>query len=256
MKGPTDHLPMRFDRRFLVMVIRFVLGALFAITSHTAFAFTFVPTADEWATWPAFCRARYVTFDYLVTAELQDQVSQAEIEHWKTVLGPTAFLHVHHYCAALSVFNQAMTDNDPADRQSKLVAALTDGLYTLERIGSKDPLAPEVVSLVARIQIELGRSSDAEKWLAKVIADQPAADRPYLVLAMIKRKAGNTQVAVDVLEQANRATDFKSAEINYTLGLLYFDRHDYVSARECATRAYSLGYPLPGLKNKLIGIGQ
>lgn len=42
-----------------------------------------------------------------------------------------------------------------------------------------------------------------------------------------------------------------NAEIHYNLGLLYVATNDLEKAEQHATKAYELGYQLPGLKNKL-----
>lgn len=47
----------------------------------------------------------------------------------------------------------------------------------------------------------------------------------------------------------------ESAEINYNAGLLFVDLKDYDKAVACAKRAYEFGYPLQGLRRKLIKIG-
>ena len=68
-------------------------------------------------------------------------------------------------------------------------------------------------------------------------------------------------LAVGNLNTAERALlgaselDSQSPEIAYNLGLLYIRKGDYVKARDYAVLAYSNGYPLPGLKNKLIEKG-
>jgi Tfp pilus assembly protein PilF len=46
------------------------------------------------------------------------------------------------------------------------------------------------------------------------------------------------------------------AVVNYNLGLLFAERKDYAQALPLAEKAYSLGFPLPGLKNKLVAAGQ
>ncbi|MDQ2694517.1 MAG: tetratricopeptide repeat protein [Pseudomonadota bacterium] len=48
----------------------------------------------------------------------------------------------------------------------------------------------------------------------------------------------------------------KLPELHYNLGLLYVDRQEYDLAREHAKKAYALGYPLPGLRNKLTAANQ
>jgi tetratricopeptide (TPR) repeat protein len=47
----------------------------------------------------------------------------------------------------------------------------------------------------------------------------------------------------------------KSSEIQYNIGLIHYDRKEYQLAAERARRAYDLGYPLPGLRNKLKAAG-
>jgi tetratricopeptide (TPR) repeat protein len=44
--------------------------------------------------------------------------------------------------------------------------------------------------------------------------------------------------------------------INYNLGLAYLQRKDYAQSLVYAKKAYALGFPLPGLKNKLIAAGK
>jgi len=42
-----------------------------------------------------------------------------------------------------------------------------------------------------------------------------------------------------------------SADLQYNMGLLYFDQKEYALAKRYAKRAYQLGYPLSGLQRKL-----
>jgi Tfp pilus assembly protein PilF len=42
---------------------------------------------------------------------------------------------------------------------------------------------------------------------------------------------------------------------HYNLGLLYLRKKDYAQARASAQQAYALGFPLPGLRNKLQAAG-
>jgi hypothetical protein len=64
-----------------------------------------------------------------------------------------------------------------------------------------------------------------------------------------------TAQAKDVLLQGNAATEGKSTEIHYFLGLVLIDLHDYDEAQKHAIEAYALGHPLPGLKDKLAAAG-
>lgn len=44
----------------------------------------------------------------------------------------------------------------------------------------------------------------------------------------------------------------ENAVINYNLGLAYARQNDYANAKIHAKKAYAAGFPLPGLKNKLV----
>ena len=59
--------------------------------------------------------------------------------------------------------------------------------------------------------------------------------------------------AEDALEQYQEAVNVApfNANINYNLGLLYLKKKNYEQAVVYAKKAYGLGFPLPGLKNKL-----
>lgn len=62
----------------------------------------------------------------------------------------------------------------------------------------------------------------------------------------------------DALEQLRFAEEYLPDDINlqYNLGLAYFQAKEYDKAREYAKRAYDRGFPLQGLKNMLIKAGK
>lgn len=61
----------------------------------------------------------------------------------------------------------------------------------------------------------------------------------------------------EALEEYQRAVKLMpdSAEAHYNLGLLHADMLEYQDAKKHAERAYELGYPLPGLMEKLRSAG-
>ncbi|MDB5936861.1 MAG: hypothetical protein JWQ01_4205 [Massilia sp.] len=66
---------------------------------------------------------------------------------------------------------------------------------------------------------------------------------------------GKTEGAFQMFREA-AALSPENATINYNLGLAYFQKKDYNNALLYAKKAYSLGFPLPGLKNKLAAAGK
>lgn len=62
----------------------------------------------------------------------------------------------------------------------------------------------------------------------------------------------------DALEQYQEAVRLEpdNANINYNIGLLYLKRKNYEESVAYAKKAYELGFPLPGLRNKLKRAGK
>jgi tetratricopeptide (TPR) repeat protein len=62
----------------------------------------------------------------------------------------------------------------------------------------------------------------------------------------------------DALEQYQVAVRLQpeNATVNYNLGLIYLKEKDYEQAIVHAKKAYELGFPLPGLRNKLMKTGK
>lgn len=66
---------------------------------------------------------------------------------------------------------------------------------------------------------------------------------------------GKTEKAFQMFRQA-ADLDPDNAAVNYNLGLAYFNKKDYDNALIHAKKAYQLGFPLPGLKSKLLAVGK
>ncbi len=61
----------------------------------------------------------------------------------------------------------------------------------------------------------------------------------------------------EALNQFRKAEEHgTSGNLYYNMGLAYFDLKDYDKARDYAKKAYSRGFNLPGLKNKLQKVGE
>jgi len=55
--------------------------------------------------------------------------------------------------------------------------------------------------------------------------------------------------------RGDKMVEGRSAEIQYNLGLVLLELGDIEEAQIAARKAYELGYPLPGLRNKLKRMG-
>lgn len=67
-------------------------------------------------------------------------------------------------------------------------------------------------------------------------------------------KSNKPKAGIEQLETAlKQAGD--DANVHYNLGLAYADMKEYNKALTSAHAAYRLGFPLPGLKNRLQRVG-
>ena len=76
-----------------------------------------------------------------------------------------------------------------------------------------------------------------------------------ILYASYLSKAGKRTEALSQLNEAARlGTD--SANANYNMGLIFYDLKEYDNALTYAHKAYHLGFPLPGLRDKLKRAGK
>ena len=233
----------------------FVSLAATLLTSNV-YAYNFAPTEAEWYAWPDYCQARYVTTNIGAKSKWVNKVGPAQQAAAKSFLGKRGILGVHHYCAGIAWLNRARMETDPYQRKYKLKKAFGETMYSFERLPeSHHMIAPMAVQLAAA-RYEAGETDDAMSWLDRAIQANPKNPMPYSAKAVIQRKSKRLDLAKQTLLEGNEAVGGTSAEICYNLGLILFELGEVDAAAQYAKEAYRLGYPLPGLKNKLVRAGR
>ncbi len=94
----------------------------------------------------------------------------------------------------------------------------------------------------------------AECYYDRAFRFRPNDPNLRLLMAIHYHKTDRLEQAVEQYKIAESMQE-NSADIQYNLGLAYFDLQEYDLSAEHAERAYALGYPLPGLRNKLAEVG-
>lgn len=212
------------------------------------------PTESEWATWPEFCRVRYVDSAIGRDSEFSARIDPNQISSWETRLGD-AWYGLHHHCAALVYMDRASLERDPAKRNWLLHKAIGEHTFTLNRTSKANPMHAEIATKIGMTHRSLGERTEAVRYFDMAIAEQPTYAGAYQGKAMLLRDLSQFEKARDTLLDGNKATEGKSPELQYFLGLVLFDMKDFDTAREHARLAYELGYPLPGLRDKLAHAG-
>jgi len=97
-------------------------------------------------------------------------------------------------------------------------------------------------------------SQTPDYWFRRAIEFAPHDGAAPLLYGVHLHKQKKFNEALKYYKQAEQLLP-DSVEVHYNLGLLYFEKKDYRLAKLHAEKAYDLGYPLPGLRNKLIDAG-
>jgi tetratricopeptide (TPR) repeat protein len=226
-----------------------VLGLLICSTAH---AYHFSPTETEWASWPGYCKARYVTTGIGGRSQYVAQVPRSEIDLWKMRIGDEAFLHVHHYCASMASRARALAEPNKKQRQEYLHYALENAMYSFIRTPTTSPVFINQTTNLALIENMMGHPDNAVTYARKGVEAQPQSADAYVALAYVYSQMNKKTDARDTLVQGNTAVDGKSSEIHYNLGLIELELGNTESAMAHAKEAYALGHPLPGLRRKLM----
>jgi tetratricopeptide (TPR) repeat protein len=102
-------------------------------------------------------------------------------------------------------------------------------------------------------ETEGGRS--AECYFDRAIRWRPNDPNVHLIYGIHLHRLGKLDQALAEYKISEKIQP-NSADLQYNLGLLYFDKQQYTVAKGHAKKAYQLGYPLLGLRKKLAGVGQ
>lgn len=101
----------------------------------------------------------------------------------------------------------------------------------------------------------MGAKYSVECFFDRAIRFRPNDGVVRMIYGNYLLKAGQTDKATEQLKEAVNLQP-ENPNINYNLGLLYAQKKDYEQAKIYAKKAYELGFPLPGLKNKLKEAGK
>lgn len=100
-----------------------------------------------------------------------------------------------------------------------------------------------------------GAKYPVECYFERAIRFQPDDGAAYAVYGGYLLSVARNAEALKMFQQAVELSP-KDATVNYNTGLVYFRNKNYEKANQYAQKAYKLGFPLPGLKNMLVGAGK
>ncbi|WP_199534246.1 ABC transporter permease [Janthinobacterium sp. BJB426] len=149
---------------------------------------------------------------------------------------------------------------------SRAVETLTQGMtgslggdisYTLEHFPNHHRALASMAKLGLRLKSAqpVGARYTVSCYFERAIAFAPHDVTARMVYGSYLLSTGQDATALEQLDAASRLAP-EQATIQYNLGLMYVKKKEYEKASAHAQKAYALGFPLPGLKNKLKAAGK
>lgn len=241
--------------RLTLVAVAFAVVAGATLAPRTAHALSFLPTEAEWAAWPEYCRARYVVSGAGVDSAFVTRIDPALVRSWEARMGAEVWYSLHHFCAGLAFADRAKVESDKKERQRTWQRAVDEYNFTFNRLPQNHPMRAEVGTRLGLAYAELGAMDEANRHFDIALAECAECEIGYQGKAMFLRSRKELAAARDLLLKGDAATGGQSAQLNYMLGLVLVDLQEFEAAREHARKAYELGYPLPGLRDRLARAG-
>lgn len=92
-------------------------------------------------------------------------------------------------------------------------------------------------------------------WFDRAVRFAPDDNQVRLLYGIWLAKKGERALALEQLDQVREAVD-RSPSMSYNLGLAYCETEDFDKALDAAHEAYTQGFNLPGLRNRLTKAGK
>jgi tetratricopeptide (TPR) repeat protein len=112
------------------------------------------------------------------------------------------------------------------------------------------PNHPRGLDFYSQLAVNRGRPDSAIPYLDYALRFDPGTPSSLIVYGLHRFRTGEFEKAAKRFQQA-LSNDPDSAEAHYHLGLTLVELKRWEKALKHAQLAYDLGYPLPGLKEKL-----
>jgi hypothetical protein len=215
-----------------------------------ALALDYTPTEQEWLAWPDYCRARYVVSGAGRDSSFQSRVPQVVVRTWQEQMGP-AWEWLHHHCHAVAAVGMARAELDPSRKKFRYEEAIAEDRYMLVRSSGTHDMYATVMLHMSSTFREMKNQEEALRIVDETIQAYPEHEPAYQLKAMLLRDTGDFSGARKVLADGIATVGEGSSDSHYLLGLISLDLGDIDAAMKEAHRVYRLGYPLPGLRQRL-----
>lgn len=227
--------------RFLLVVLFFSSGLANAAVG---------PTENEWNGWPNYCKVAFLGSTLSQGSPFRGSMSAEQIRSGQSQIG-IGIPGLAHFCMGMVYTNRAKTMSRSHDLAGTLGAAINELDYSFSRMSPAAPRYSLVTAYYGTALYRSGKRQQAMDMWNKGIEAQPAGRESYLAMAEALLSEKKAKDALEVLLRYEMAKESDAPDAEAFLSYTYMELRMFDKAREHADKAYQLGYPLPGLRNKL-----
>jgi tetratricopeptide (TPR) repeat protein len=232
-----------------------LLVAIAQIPAETAGAFSYGPESQaEWDGWPMVCKVRFTVSLEGRNSARANSFPPETVQRWADQYGDCWGM-LHHHCAGMLWLQRAKLAPSKQERENALLYALKQNEASQKRCPKSNRQFSVALTHMGMVFTEAREFTKASEIFDEAISLHPDYDGAYLAKGIMLKRSGEPEKSLATLQAGSAATQGSSAELEYALGLAYFDSDQFEKAREHARRAYALGYPLPNLRDKLTRAG-
>jgi Flp pilus assembly protein TadD len=175
--------------------------------------------------------------------------------------GPFDYTNPEHVRTKLGIVEKYHFNSDVENLRAGMTTTIHGDLaYTL-RVFPNHHRALNAMARLWRLSEQQGKlprgappNRAPDYWFRNAMKFAPHDGTVPLLYAIHLQKLENFDGALKYYKKAEKLLP-NSPEVHYNLGLLYVERREFHLAKLHAKKAYDLGFPLPGLRNKLIRAG-
>lgn len=226
-------------------------GALVGGSPVSAQAGEVLVTPIEWAALPDFCRPAILISGYRTKLQFELRGNAPEgrpasmsLSLFGGIPGP------HHFCVGLVYLNRAKRGADRYD------TAINEFKYSYDQMSRTAPFFSYVSASLGRALYGARRKEEAAKVWSLAMVEQPERREAYLAMAEALNNEKRPEMALKVLQKYEQSKEADYPDAEHFLAQTYFDLQRYAEAKAHAERAYALGYPVYGLRDRMKRMGK
>lgn len=227
-----------------------IYSLIFFATS-TVQAYDFTPSQAEWLIWPEYCKAKYVQTQIGEQSEFFYAMSKDRLIADSQLISANSYIYIHHYCAGLVWLQRAKNTADKSEKEIFYRNASSEIAFTMARVDLSELLGVDILTKYAEVLEGSGYKDEAKKYYNKSIDIHPDEPLPYVSFALFLRRNGEMQYAKKILLHADEMTEGGDMDVSAVLAIVMLDTNEDENALKYAKQAYKLGYPLPGIRDRL-----